>query len=72
MNKILTPSVETTKDFILIKIPRNFVSGQVLSKKILALERGLKESIKEVIAGKLLGPFPDSKSFLRALKNSGR
>lgn len=68
MNKIIAPSVEATKDFILIKIPRNLVSGQVSSKKISSLEQGLQESMTEALSDKLIGPFRSGKEFLRALK----
>ena len=69
MNKAISPSVETTKVFILIKIPRNLVGGPFsLNRKISALERGLQESLREAIAGKLIGPFRNGKMFLKALK----
>lgn len=68
MNKIVTPSVETTKDFILIKIPRNLMMGPFSYKKISRIEQGLQESINEALAGNVVGPFKDGKTFLRALK----
>lgn len=69
MHKVNTPLVETTKDFILIKIPRNLVGWTSLNRKITLLERGLQESMAEALSGKLAGPFRSGKPFLRALKN---
>jgi len=65
---IIGPTIKTTKDFILIKIPRSVFKGRVSGEKVSLLERGLQESIDEVNAGKLIGPFGDVKVFLRALK----
>lgn len=64
----IIPTVETTKNFILIKIPRDMFSGQVSREKISALERGLRESIAQAHVGKLIGPFRSAKALLRALK----
>lgn len=63
-----TPTVETTKDFILIKIPRRMFTGGASHEKFSSLERGLRESLKEAGAEKLIGPFRSARSFLRALK----
>ena len=66
------PTIKTTKDFILIKIPRSVFKGRILDKKISLLEQGLRESINEADAGKLIGPFGNAKTFLRALKKPAR
>lgn len=70
MSKIAYPSVETTKDFILIKIPRNLTTEPLSSGKISKLEYGLHESLREASIGKLIGPFKSGGAFLRALKKS--
>jgi len=62
------PTVETTKNFILIKIPRRLFSRQVSQEKLSVLEHGLQESMREANAGKLYGPFRSSRALLRALK----
>jgi hypothetical protein len=67
-----TPTIETTKDFILIKIPRKMFFGDVGRRKLSGLERGLAQSLREAERGKLYGPFPNAKDFLRALKKPGR
>lgn len=72
MARTSTPTVETTKDFILIKIPRRMFSGDVARKKLSHLERGLAESLKEAEQDKLYGPFANAKDFLRALKKPAR
>ncbi len=69
---IIAPTIKTTKDFILIKIPRNAFKGRVSAGEVSLLERGLGESIKEANDGKLIGPFRDAKTFLRALKKPAR
>lgn len=68
MSKVTSPLVKTTKDFILIKIPRNLMTGQFSAKKISMLERGIQESVAEALSGKIIGPFQDGKNFLHALK----
>lgn len=70
MNKIAAPSVETTKNFILIKIPRNLMLGPFLDKKNSLLEQGIEESMREALSGKAVGPFRNGKTFLRALKKT--
>ena len=72
MARTSTPSIETTKDFILIKIPRKMFSGDVGYGKLSSLERGLAQSLREKEQGKLYGPFSNTKNFLRALKKPGR
>lgn len=62
------PTVETTKDFILIKIPRQMFGVPPVPDELLSLERGLRESMQEARAGQLIGPFRTGKSLLRALK----
>lgn len=69
---IIGPTIETTKDFILIKIPRSVFKGRISVGEVSLLERGLGESIKEANAGKLIGPFRNAKTFLRALKKPVR
>lgn len=72
MNKIVAPLVETTKDFILIKIPRNLMVGQFSAKRVSALERGIQESMTEAFSEKIIGPFQNGKNFLRALKTRAK
>lgn len=72
MVRTSTPSIETTKDFILIKIPRKMFLGGVLRGKLSRLERGLTQSLQEAAQGKLYGPFSDAKHFLQALKKPSR
>lgn len=62
------PSVEATPDYILIKIPRSMFSGRLPRVKLARLERGLRESIAEAEAGKLYGPFRNTRTLLRALE----
>jgi len=70
MSRIISPSVETTKDFILIKIPRNLVSGSFpYGRQMSELEHGLQESLREAAAGKLVGPFRSGKKFLGVLRS---
>jgi len=65
----IAPTIETTKDFILIKIPRRIFSGKKSAQeKISLLEQGLQESFKEVEARKFYGPFRGARTFLRALR----
>lgn len=66
------PTIETTEDFILIKIPRKMFSGGVSRGKLPRLERGLAQSLREAAQGKLYGPFSDAKNFLQALKKPSR
>lgn len=68
----VTPTIETTKDFILIKIPRRMFGVQPARDKLSILESGLRESIQEARADQLVGPFRSTKSFLRALKKPVR
>jgi len=68
MARIATPTIETTKDFILIKIPRAMFRGEVRHEKISALEHGLAQSLQQTQQGELRGPFTTAKDFLRALK----
>lgn len=63
-----SPTIETTKDFILIKIPRTMFSGKVTHGKFSRLEDGLAKSLQEANQGKLYGPFSNAKDFLRVLK----
>ena len=72
MARTSTPSIETTKDFILIKIPRKMFSRDVGRGEFSSLERGLAQSLQEAEQGKLYGPFSNTKGFLRALKKPGR
>lgn len=72
MNKVIVPSVETTNDFILIKIPRNLISEPLYPEKVSLLERGLRESMKEALADGLVGPFRSGKAFLCALKKPAK
>ena len=68
MSKTTFPSIETTKDLILIKIPRRLFAGEVSREKLSRLEKGLRESIREAGAGKIHGPYRTASAFLRALK----
>lgn len=72
MVRISTPTIETTKNFILIKIPRIMFRGAAGSGKISALERGLAKSLRQAQRGELYGPFSSAKDFFRALKKSTR
>lgn len=72
MARTSTPTIETTKDFILIKIPRKMFSGEVTHGKLSGLELGLTKSLQEARQGKLYGPFTNAKDFLRALKKPAR
>ena len=67
-----TPTIETTKDFILIKIPRRMFSGDLGRGKLSSLERGLAQSLREAEQGNLYGPFSNAKDFLRVLKKPER
>ena len=67
MSKAVTPTVETTKDFVLIKIPRRLFGGPVSHRKISALERGLGKSLEELKQGKAIGPFSNAKDLMRSL-----
>ena len=67
-----TPTVEATREYILIKIPRRLFSREVSPGKLSALERGLQESMREANAGKLYGPFSNPRAFLHALKKPMR
>ena len=71
MNKT-APTVETTREYVLIKIPRRLFSGHLSQEKLSALEQGLRESMQEAGAGKLYGPFRSRRAFLRALKKPMR
>ena len=62
------PVVETTKKFIIIKIPRNAFGGESKRNKFSLLESGLRESFAEARAGKLVGPFRDAKTLIRVLE----
>jgi len=68
MVRITSPTIETTENLIVIKIPRNMFAGGISREKISSLERGLRESIEEANAGNLRGPFKSAKTFLHALK----
>ena len=68
MNKTTAPSIETTKDLILIKIPRRMFRGEVSREKLSRLEKGLRESIREADVGKVYGPYRTAGALLRALK----
>ncbi|MDP3762669.1 MAG: hypothetical protein Q8Q97_01170 [bacterium] len=68
MSKTISPSIETTKDLILIKIPRRLFAGEIPREKLSRLEKGLRESMKEAGAGKIYGPYRTASAFLRALK----
>ena len=72
MARTLTPTVETTKDFILIRIPRRMFAGDFGRGKLSSLELGLAQSLREAEQGKIEGPFTSAKDFLRALKKPGR
>lgn len=67
-----TPSIETTRDFILIKIPRRMFSEDIRREKLSSLESGLAQSLREAKQGTLYGPFSNAKDFLRALKKPRR
>lgn len=68
MPRDTTPTIETTRDFILIKIPRDVFLGEISREKLSLLEHGLQESMREAKAGRLYGPFRNAKTLLHALK----
>ena len=65
-----SPTVETTKDFILIKIPRRLFMGESSRPKLSLIEKGLQDSLRDAREGKIFGPYRNAASFLRALKKS--
>ena len=71
MARSATPTIQTTKDFILIKIPRTMFQGSVGHGKS-SLERALAKSVQQAQRGEVQGPFSTTKDFLSALKKSAR
>lgn len=72
MAKSLSPTIETTKDFILIKIPRTLFRGDAGLGKFSVLERGLVKSLRQSEKGEVRGPFSSVKDFLADLKKPVR